>query len=103
MRKQTKKLMIPKSIKEKVWERDNHCCILCGNPNATPSCHFVSRAQGGLGIEQNIVTLCTRCHAMYDQSENRESIRKEIFEYLRSFYPNLKTEDLIYKKYVPSF
>ena len=60
---------ISHKVKNKVWERDNHCCILCGNPNAMPNAHYISRANGGLGIEQNIVTLCQNCHNKYDNGD----------------------------------
>jgi len=53
--KRSKATDISQSVKMKVWERDNHCCIVCGyNQNVMPNGHYISRAKGGLGIEQNI-------------------------------------------------
>ena len=42
-----------------VWERDNHRCIFCGKlvPYNLANSHFIKRSQGGLGIEQNIMTM----------------------------------------------
>lgn len=66
--KRAKATDIPKKVKDKVWERDHERCIYCGSHNAMPNAHaLLSRAQGGLGIEQNVVTLCSMCHRIYDQ------------------------------------
>lgn len=94
----TKALDIPAKVKDRVWERDNHCCILCGNPQAAPNAHFIARSHGGLGIEQNIVTLCAKCHRDYDQTADRQYLRTELRRYLSRKYPDWKEEDLIYRK-----
>ena len=70
----TKALEIPKEVKEAVAERDMYCCIWCGkpapttNPLAFSNAHYIPRSQGGLGIEENILTLDWECHLRYDQS-----------------------------------
>lgn len=97
MHKRTKALAISPEVKQKVFERDG-CCIICG-AQGQPNAHYISRAQGGLGIEQNIVTLCPECHMQYDQSANRESLRKEIAEYLQARYPDWNEIDLTYSKW----
>lgn len=58
----------------------------------------ISRAHGGLGIEQNIVTLCHNCHRRYDQSISREVIGSVIADYLRTKYKDWDPVDLIYRK-----
>lgn len=109
MNKRTKSLAIPKKVKESVAERDSYggypCCLLCGFPApyynrlAFSNAHFISRAQGGLGVEENIVTLCTDCHInRYDQGPEREQIREFLRNYLMEKYPNWNEENLIYKK-----
>ena len=104
----TKALSIPKSVKESVAERDGFdghpCCLLCGapapvnNPLAFSCAHYIPRSQGGLGVEENIVTLCPTCHMRYDQSTDRESIGNFLRNYLIDKYPNWTEENLIYKK-----
>lgn len=89
---------ISRKVKSIVWERDLHCCILCGAPGA-PNAHYISRGQSGLGIEQNVVTLCSDCHRAYDQTAQRESYRREIENYLRAKYENWGDMCLTYKKY----
>lgn len=86
------------SVKKAVWDRDEHRCIVCGNPQAMPNAHFISRAKGGLGIEQNIVTLCLKCHRNYDQTVQRPIYREYIKNYLKAKYPDWNECDLIYKK-----
>lgn len=98
MRQRTKALDIPACVKDAVCERDNRCCVLCGDSRAAPNAHYISRAQGGLGIAQNIVTLCEKCHRDYDQSENREFIRKELRFYLSGIYPDWNENELKYRK-----
>lgn len=97
--KRTKSLDITQKTKQIVWERDNKCCIICGSPYAMPNAHYLPRSNGGLGIEQNIITLCINCHRRYDQSTEREEIKEYIRKYLKSKYGNWNEEDLIYKKY----
>lgn len=97
--RRTKALSVPPDVKEKVWERDWHRCILCGSVDAAPNAHYISRAQGGLGIPENIVTLCWKCHQDYDNSPNRAAYREQIRGYLMRKYPDWQEERLVYRKY----
>ena len=96
--KRAKACDITKKVKDIVWERDNRQCIICGSYQAMPNSHFIRRSQGGLGIEENIVTMCNRCHYMYDQGGERQAIATYTERYLRSKYPDWDKEKLIYKK-----
>ena len=98
MHKRTKALDISKKVKDRVWERDGERCILCGSSYAMPNAHYIARAQGGLGIEENIVTLCFDCHNLYDNSTYRGRLREEIRDYLAGQYPEWDEEKLKYKK-----
>lgn len=97
MNRRTKALQIPPRVKRIVYGRDGGCCILCGAPG-DPVCHFISRGQGGLGIEENVVTLCHGCHMAYDQGQYRESIKSVIADYLKDCYPGWDESKLIYRK-----
>ena len=95
---------IPARVKKRVWERDGGACVVCGRrTNVMPNAHYISRAHGGLGIEQNIVTLCTGfgngCHYRFDNgtAAERAEIGEIIREYLRSCYPDWDEAGLIYK------
>ena len=99
--KRSKACDIPQQVKHKVWERDNHHCIYCGSPYAMPSCHYIARSHGGLGIEENIVTLCQNCHHNYDNGKSKDlsdAIRERIEYHLQKKYPNWDKTSLIYKK-----
>lgn len=97
--KRAKACDITKKVKDIVWERDNHQCIICSSSQAMPNSHFIRRSQGGLGIEENIVTMCLRCHNMYDQGTDRRAIEAYIENYLKSKYSDWDRKKLIYKKW----
>lgn len=106
--KRAKATDISMKVKQEVWERDGHQCIICGNPVAMPNAHYISRAHGGLGIPQNVVTLCTMtqdnktgCHHKFDNgsAEDQERIGAKIKTYLQSIYPDWNEADLVYDKY----
>lgn len=99
---------IPMSVKKKVWERDGGRCIICGNAyNVMPNAHILSRAKGGLGIETNIITLCTnlttnKCHYRLDNGTKREHevMLRIITKYMKSIYgENWNIQDQKYKKW----
>lgn len=105
--KRAKATDIPMKVKQAVWERDQHCCVVCGNNyNVMPNAHIVSRAHGGLGIETNVVTLCTnltinKCHYKFDNGtrEERKAIEEKIIRYMKKHYgQNWCKEDQKYKK-----
>ena len=97
--KQAKACDINAKIKMEVWERDKHRCIICSDPMAMPNAHYISRAHGGLGIPENIVTLCMRCHHEFDNGIDREYYKERIAKYLQSKYPNWEKEKVIYSKW----
>lgn len=103
--RRAKACSIPQAVKKKVAERDSvqgwPCCIVCGSPEGLPEAHYISRAKGGLGIEENIVTLCRSCHRIYDNGtrEQREGLKQIIKEYLKSKYPDWEEDKLYYRKW----
>ena len=100
MHARTKATNIPRSVKEKVYERDEGKCLICGRvvyvDNAC--CHYISRARLGLGIEENILTLCNDCHRDFDGA-GRKKYEPYIRSYLKSKYPGWNEMKLIYSKW----
>lgn len=107
MKDRTVALGIPRQVKKRVADRDSvdgyPCCIYCGRP-APPgnilafSCaHYIPRAQGGLGVEENILTLCPECHRGFD-GPDRNVMRPILERYLRDHYEGWNVETLTYKK-----
>ena len=106
MNKRSKACDISPRVKREVWVRDGGCCILCGNDyNVMPNAHYIPRSRGGLGIAENVVTLCTvggcEGHRKFDQGsrEERAEIREKIKEYLQDIYPDWNENKLTYHKY----
>ena len=109
MRNETRDTAIPAKVKQAVAIRDEvdgwPCCLICGTP-APPSAytafscaHYIPRSAGGLGnVEENILTLCPRCHSMYDQGIDRKTTAEYLDAYLKSKYPYWDKENLTYKK-----
>lgn len=110
MSKMSKATKIPKEVRDKVYVRDNRRCIVCGKyiphdeetdtyRGGGPFAHYIRRSQGGLGIEENIVTLCNECHHDFDNGFKREPIGAWISEYLGERYPDFPDEKRKFDKY----
>lgn len=108
MRNETRYTAIPAKVKHAVAIRDEvdglPCCLICGTP-APPSAytafscaHYIPRSAGGKGVEENVVTLCPRCHSMYDQGIDRKNTKIFLANYLKSKYHDWDENKLIYKK-----
>ena len=64
-----------------------------------PSCHYIPRSHGGLGIEQNIVTACIECHHMMDNSTARRGYLERAKWYLEELYPGFTDKERIFNKW----
>ena len=96
--KQTKACDITDKVRRAVWERDGDKCIFCGRAYCLQVMHYVSRAQGGLGIEQNLALGCVECHRAYDGIE-REWMKAVFAGHLSDHYDNWGDTKLIYNKW----
>lgn len=98
MHKRTKACGIGEKTKRIVYKRDDGLCIFCcryGKPEA----HIIPRSQGGLGVPQNIITVCRECHDKLDNSTARKKMLQEAIIYLKGFYPDWNEQDLIFSKW----
>ena len=103
--KRTQALSIPEKVKDRVWERDKGRCIACMAFGRTgwppyPEAHFIPRSKSGLGIEENVLTLCRPHHDMYDNgSYNQRHKMRNVFRiYLMSKYPDWDEQKLYYRR-----
>ena len=98
--KRAKALAIRPEVKRAVYNRDLGACVWCGEPG-NPEAHFIPRSKGGLGIEENILTLCRRCHDLYDHGSRaeRDCMREEFTHYLISHYDGWNEDNLIYRRF----
>ncbi len=90
---------ISEETRRAVEERDGGLCVWCKKPGR-PEAHYIPRSRGGLGIPENILTLCRQCHTAFDQGrrEERDRMRGYFERYLREHYPEWNTDNVIYRK-----
>lgn len=101
--RRAKATSIPKEVHDAVFIRDGGCCVWCGRkwPYVFAEAHFISRKKGGLGIPENILTLCRPCHDRFDHGtrEEREEMREFFRDYFTEIYPDWDEKKLTYKKW----
>ena len=99
-------LAIPEEVKDKVWCRDAGRCVWCrlsghwtGYP-AFPEAHYIPRSKGGMGIPENVLTLCRPHHDLFDHGtrEQRSKMKSAFWNYLKHYYPDLEETELVYHK-----
>lgn len=98
--KRSKATDITIKVRKIVEERDKGLCVICHRPGQ-PNMHYKRRSGGGLGIPENVVCGCIKCHDEYDFNRNglKEHHQEIIKNYLKSKYEDWNEEKLIYKKY----
>lgn len=97
MSKRSKLCAITPEVRQAVELRDGFRCIFCGRPGRGEA-HVIGRAQGGLGIEQNIVTVCRSCHNELDNGKSTLVYKAMARDYLKQHYPFYDFETVIYHK-----
>lgn len=98
MSKRRRATNVSQKVRKEVMERDKWC-ILCGNPRNLTAAHYISRAQGGLGVKENIVALCIKCHHDFDHTTKRANIKVFVKSYLENHYGKIDDNDLKYRRY----
>ena len=98
MSKRSKACEINQRVRAEVYMRDK-CCIICGSIHNLTIAHFISRAQSGLGIKENLATLCILCHHEMDKGKNSLEIKSRVKKYLNDLYPDFTDEMRTYDKW----
>ena len=88
---------IPKNVALDVKVRDRNRCIYCGDMSWIEIHHLIERSLGGMGIEQNLVCLCSVHHKQLHAGN--KDIKNVVKKYLEKKYPDFKNEDRIYNKW----
>lgn len=97
--KRAKATDIPLKVRAAVYDRDGGKCIFCGRWQVHPDmAHYIGRAHGGLGIEQNLVTACRKCHEEMDNGKHRQIYREVARKHLVSVYAGWDESMLVYRK-----
>lgn len=97
MNRRTKACAISPNVREEVERRDDHVCLFCKRPGRGEA-HVISRAHGGLGIPENIITVCRECHDRMDNSQARQMYLNIAKDYLKRQYPGWSEEQVTYRK-----
>lgn len=63
-------------LKEKIRKRDNNKCFICETTNELEIHHIVPRRLGGDHTEENLITLCLKCHRYIETTEREYAVRK---------------------------
>ncbi len=94
----TKACDISQKVRQAVYERDGGRSVISGL-RGIPNAHYIPRSLGGLGIEQNIVTLTLEEHHDFDNGDKHKEYKAKIKAYLMSKYPDWDESKLIYRRY----
>lgn len=96
--KRTKACEITPEVRAVVEERDGGRCIFCGKPGRGEA-HYINRSQGGLGVPENIITVCRYCHNQMDNGLITQIYRDKAEQYLKSKYPEWDKSKLVFSKW----
>lgn len=96
------KANIPNTIRKSVYRRDGYRCAICDNTQTIQIHHYIPRGKGGSNSPQNLITLCSTCHALahgtnlIDGSDfTQEDMEQAILEYLADYYaPGWHPDDI---------
>ncbi|MBK9471147.1 MAG: HNH endonuclease [bacterium] len=72
------KAIIPPKVRASVLARDRHRCATpgCGATRFLEVHHVVPRSLGGSNREENLVTMCSRCHAFAHEKNTQVAVRE---------------------------
>lgn len=95
MPKQKYRHEFPQNVRERIRDRDGRCIFCRMGYRADDECgyfpqimHYIGRAQGGLGVEENGALGCAKHHAMLDNSKHHKEMRSMMADYLKGIYPD---------------
>ena len=84
---------IPNALRKAVYRRDGYRCALCDSTKYIQIHHCVPRGKGGTNSIQNLITLCSDCHAMAHGAAvvawddiDESAIAQAVIEYLADYY-----------------
>jgi 5-methylcytosine-specific restriction endonuclease McrA len=60
------RMRVSKTLREFVYARDGHRCLVCGRPDNLSMDHIIPRCRGGVSKAHNLQTLCRSCNVKKD-------------------------------------
>lgn len=67
-----------RELRKRILKRDKRICQICGKIGAGQVHHLIPKSKGGPDSEDNLVTLCGKCHLLI--SPVPESLLKRILD-----------------------
>ena len=86
------KANIPNDLRRYIYRRDGFQCALCDSTRYLQVHHYIPRGNGGSNSEQNLICLCSDCHALAHGTNLRDweitqaDVEQAITEYLADMY-----------------
>ncbi len=83
---------ISKRTRKQVYRREGYRCALCDSTRYLQIHHIVPRGEGGPSTMQNMICLCSDCHALAHGVDLRgfgadqETAKQAIVEYMSELY-----------------
>ena len=84
---------IPNETRKAVYRRDGFRCALCDETRYLQIHHVIPRGKGGNDSVYNLITLCSKCHALahgtnvYDFDDiTQEDVEQAAVEYMADYY-----------------
>lgn len=71
--------MISKKVRQKIFQRDGECCVVCGTTNDLTIHHRVNRGAGGSKLFDSypyLLLVCTYCNSDMESSLSKSALAK---------------------------
>lgn len=80
-------LQIPAKTRQKVYDRDGGCCVMCGRPT-TEQHHIIGGKMGcrRVHVEENLLLLCYLCHDRTHRGKQSEKLQRWCEQWSRDRY-----------------
>lgn len=86
MSNRTQAVDVTLKTRKQVLHRDAYRCIFCKKSGALTMAHIIPRSAGGLGIPENIVSACPKCHFRLDHTSERKVMLEYAQKHLDKFH-----------------
>ena len=96
--KRTVAVDISQDVRKRVKERDFNRCIFCHTDKGLTIAHIIARSNGGLGVEENLVTACCDCHYRMDFTYERTPMKIAAKKYIMRIYGSFNENEVIFNK-----
>ena len=75
-------------LMKSVYERDGHCCVVCGRwvEDGHKAHHEPAKSKGGQDVIEHLVLLCDKCHYTRHHGTNGYAVREAAENYLNAKY-----------------